>query len=673
MARIRRDKRSERGATAVLFAMLTVVLLGFAAFGVDVAQQVSRKHLLISQLDAAATAGAYQLGNGGGISGAVTSAQSYFTQNGSGAIDPSNVDFWCVIARKLDGNNQPLNPAMAADYQIPTRATGSGVCNPDAVSASTIWRQSEYQNRVRGWDGRQFSMTCSQTLCAVPCALNAGPGNNWNAGTSVYNNREIQCNTMRVGAEEDVPFSFAPVLGVDEGSTGSQVSVACAGSCGEVAPNPLDVVVVADRTLSMSANRDDLVDGIESMLQVMTPEQQYVALGAIGPSTRTRTNSENYSCNSSWGGLVYPSSNPSTASTGSWIPISFKKDYLGSADSNGVRRLNTSSKLTQAVDCLDSTAGDSNLGRTGTELAAPLKQAARYVLGKSGDENNIAALGGASRSGEVQQVIIFETDGEPQEPADTTTTPITLDNRNEIFSSHLDYTSATTSNTTTSGTTAGRPSGVSRPSQCPNGSNGSSNTYACTYEYFTRTTTETTVNTYTGGQQACENFKEVARLAKREGILIITIGYGIDGKRCGDGNNYRSLPSGSDNTSTTEWISNISPSSCRASGSGTESNPYVPRSDCRKTITWTVRKERDIVTSQQHSNNPLVSDVLAEVSGGTDQAVGSSNGCLNDASTAAENSDEDLFFCAARGDDLAPLFVTALGSVTGGVKLIKLP
>ena len=141
-------------------------------------------------------------------------------------------------------------------------------------------------------------MSCSDTLCAVPCALQAKTTNNWNPGNSTYNNRPIKCNTIRVGAEQDVPFSFAGVMGINEGSTGSQISVACAGSCGAVAPNPMDVVVVADRTLSMTCRsaasltgdspctdyREDLVNGIKSMLQVMTPEQQFVSLGALGPS-----------------------------------------------------------------------------------------------------------------------------------------------------------------------------------------------------------------------------------------------------------------------------------------------------------------------------------------------------------------------------------------------------
>ena len=39
-----------------------------------------------------------------------------------------------------------------------------------------------------------------------------------------------------------VDFGFANVFGRSEGSTGSVGSAACKGSCGQEAPNPLDVV-----------------------------------------------------------------------------------------------------------------------------------------------------------------------------------------------------------------------------------------------------------------------------------------------------------------------------------------------------------------------------------------------------------------------------------------------
>lgn len=672
--------QSERGAVAVIVAALTTILLVVAALGVDLASQVQRKHLLINQLDSASTAAAFELGSDGSIADSVAAAQAYFAANGLGTLDLHDLDFWCVVARKLDGNNNPLTPEQAADYQIPTTASGGGTCNPDAASSSTRWHRSEYQNRQRAWDGRRFSMTCNNTLCAVPCALQAGPGNSWNPGNSLANNRAITCNTIRVGAEQDVPFSFAPVMGIDEGSTGAQLSVACAGSCGEVAPNPLDVVVVADRTGSMDGFRDDLVAGIKSMLQVMTPEQQYVALGAIGPSNygrKTSPTAESLPCSTN--GLTRASGSASGHATrGGWVPIPFRNDYLGNVDSSGARSLNTSSSLVSGVECLI------NASSTGTVLATPLKFAARYVLGLSGDDNNIAALGGSDRSGEPQKVIIFETDGEPNESPATTTGAVDITNSSEIFSKSNSHTASNSppTLTTSSGTTSGKPSSASPappspwddPTRYPNTYTSGGNSYNYSYNYRTATSTRTETRSMNGGQKACENFLEVARQAKAQDILVITIGYNLGGVYCSRSNSV-SLPAAQTTQGGAPWISQIAPTACRGAGSGTKASPYAINNSCRQnmTITYTVPQDRQQYASSQASGDKLITEVLAAAAGGTEFPASTSNGCVDSTSIAAENSDGDLFYCAAEGDDLAPLFVTALGSVTGGVKLIRLP
>ena len=89
------------------------------------------------------------------------------------------------------------------------------------------------------------------------------------------------------------------------------------------------------------------------------------------------------------------------------------------------------------------------------------------------------------------------------------------------------------------------------------------------------------------------------------------------------------------------------------------------------TITYAVPQSRTV--NLQRADNPLVTDVLADASGGSDVPAGASTGCSDSTSVAAENTDDDLFFCAARGDDMAPLFITALTKVSKGIRLIKLP
>jgi hypothetical protein len=483
-------------------------------------------------------------------------------------------------------------------------------------------------------------------------------------------------------------------MGIDEGSTGSQISVACAGSCGTVAPNPMDVVVVADRTRSMLVPfgctkgspgcrdyRSDLVSGIKGLLQVMTPEQQFVALGALGPSALTRSNAEGKTCNSTQKGLVYPNSNESAvAGSGSWVPIAFKKDYLGAADINGVRAVNTNSALLKAIECLDDVEPN-----TRTALASPLKSAARYLLGKPGDENNVSSLGGGDRSGTIKKVIIFETDGQPWENyASTSAGSLSLDNNQDVFSKYTDNTTSTTSSGPTLGSVQnGTPRNVSPAPPSPYNDSAtyptsystSGHSYSYTYKYRTSVSSTTTTYTATGGQKACQNFKQIASLAKASGILIITIGYNINGSiMCSGENTWQASP-GSNTSTNNPWISDIQPTACRNSGSGTQASPYTKKTSCAQnmTITYTVPQDIAITANAQGLGDESVTNTLAAASGGGDVPNAVSNGCGNATDIAAENADEDLFFCAAQGQDMAPLFVTALSKVTSGVKLMNLP
>ena len=117
-------------------------------------------------------------------------------------------------------------------------------------------------------------------MCAIPC-VEPTP----NTGTP-----KIACNTIRVFQGRVVPFGFAPAGGIQQGSHRKRRLGGLQGPCGTIAPNPMDVAIVADRTGSMdSADLIAMRDGIKGMLQVMTPAQQYVALGTIGRATVSTT------------------------------------------------------------------------------------------------------------------------------------------------------------------------------------------------------------------------------------------------------------------------------------------------------------------------------------------------------------------------------------------------
>ena len=353
---LERGERGERGAIAIITALLVVVFLAVAALGVDITSQVKELQQLHDTIDSAALAGAYRLPASG--PNATIDALNFAHNNDpavpiSGTLAPT-VDFFCVVASTFSGGIWIVDTT-----QIPA------TCNPASKKVGATYT----------------GFRCNTKICSIPCVPTAGD----------------TCNSVRVTGTKPVPFSFAPAIGISQGSTGSVTSVACKGPCGTIPPNPMDVTVVADRTGSMStADKTAMIAGIKAMFQVMTPSQQYVALGTIGRSAQSPFST---TCGSGSQKALSEASGLDTA--GPWIPVPFSNDYLTSGTTN----INAGSTLVNAVECLK------NASSTGTHLASPMKYAARYLLGI--DPNNLGSL--PARSGIIRKAIIFETDGQPTE------------------------------------------------------------------------------------------------------------------------------------------------------------------------------------------------------------------------------------------------------------------
>ena len=469
MFRLPNRKRDERGVVAILVALLAVLLLMFAAYAVDIGLQVNRKHQLIDTLDAAAQAGAYSL-PGSSVT-ARTDALAFAKVH-----DPTE-----------DGTRSPPTSTSGASSPPPGTSARTPWTPPRSRPPATPAPRPTPSNVNYKSTGQKI--TCSAVLCAIPC-VEPTP----NTATP-----KIACNTIRVYQGRDVPFAFAKSGGYSKGSTGNIISVACKGSCGTINPNPMDVVVVADRTPSMSqTNVGDMVTGIKGMFAQMTESQQYVALGTIGRSTQTSTSAAlSRSCDSTYKGLSWPAS---PSSNGLWIPIPFSNDYVtdvGSADPN--------SKLVKAVNCLNTAGQGDSPG--GTFLAAPMKAAARYLLGNT--TNNLGDL--PERSAPVTKVIIFETDGRPYENLSPSAGSTDLGTSGDVYSSAEDATGPVITN-----------NWKTRTVEYNTPSSGKT-----TYTYYNKRT-----YTFTGGEQACRNLGTVAQNARRAGILVITIAYNLSGAGC---------------------------------------------------------------------------------------------------------------------------------------------
>ncbi len=579
-----RRSRDESGAVAILVALLTLVIMMFAAFAIDIGMQANRKHQLNDTLDAAAQAGAYRL-PGSSVQArqdALTFAAAHDPSE-TGTLAP-NIDFWCILASRLESGSYVVDTT-----QIPS------TCNPGTAPYTVGANYKSTGQMIR----------CSAILCAIPCVEPL-----INSATP-----PIACNTIRVFQGRDVPFAFAPAGGIFKGGTGNLISVACKGSCGTVAPNPMDVAIVADRTLSMrSSDVSSMITGIKGMLQQMTPSQQYVTVGAIGRSHSTTTNQgASRDCNSSERGLTYGSTD---GDEGRWMPIPFYDDYV---DASG--RL-TSSKLVQGVSCLQ----NQSIGSQGTALAAPMKAAARYLLGL--DPNNLSSL--APRANPPTKMIIFETDGQPNESQATGGTP-SLGDPTDLFSNVNDKTGPVQ---TDEGDTV---------TVSPNG----------------RTTTIThnkrETYTYNGGIEACNNLLKVAQKVKDEKILVVTIAYNMTGKTCMDYPGSPATPPGPRTLPGPEFDTSVP---CGNSGNQT----------CTTQYQTTTR------TTYVKPSGAQVLGVLAAAASPVEGVPSTADSaCSTNAERLAENADGDYFFCAATGTDMAPIFRTALSQASKGVKLLRMP
>jgi hypothetical protein len=625
-----RRKRDELGVVAIIAALLALVLLMFAAYAIDIGMQVSRKHQLHDTLDAAAQAGAFEL-PGSSITAKAKALEFAYAHDPTetGSLIP-NVDFWCVVASKLVAGVRVVDP-----LDIPA------TCNPGTTPYTP---GVNYKTTGR-------MVACSSLICAIPC-VEPTPNN----GTP-----PIACNTIRVYQGRAVPFGFAAAGGIPQGQTGNVISVACKGSCGTVPPNPMDVAIVADRTVSMgTADLTKLVAGIKGMLQVMTPSMQYVSLGTIGRSAPA-TASQTGACSGTGTGLTAPST---SGTTGRWMPVSFSNNYV-----DGSQTLNTSSALFKGVDCLmRESAADQ-----GTTLASPMKAAARYLLGT--DPNNLSSLPN-NRTPTPNKVLIFETDGQPNERTPVNPTlPLTagvgsnsLGDSTDIFSHPL------------------RTSTVGIP-VLPNPADTSVLTTPAGKRVTTITHNRTVAYEYNGGANACQNLIDVAANAKAAGIIVIMIGYNMapvispavpvapqqvgQPKKCQDydgvKSDYSNLSGPYTGTGTVTTVANPSEDPPDAA---------CPAPNASKTC-QTRHQTTTTTTYQRGATSTSVLSVMAQAASPTRGEVPVPSVAQNDCSTQAlrdtENADGDFLFCASSGTDMAPIFRTALGQVSKGIKLIKIP
>jgi hypothetical protein len=320
--------KDQSGQVLVIFALLIACFCGLVAMVIDVGLFLHEKQDIQNVMDAAALAGAQELPDDGVL--AEQKALEYALANNPD-LNPADISitFRCIIGVI---NGQPnLNQVPAA-------------CDP----------------------GGNASWNCNAFWCVAFCVPSEGD----------------TCNTIVTGGNNDVPFHFAPVIGIDDANTGNIRSAACAGSCGAPLTEPLDVVMVIDRTGSMDANElQDAKDGALTLLSVFNPTYQHVALGVLGAGNP-----------SSPCGELTPTNGSAT-----WLSVPFSSDYKTSGGA-----LNTSSTIVSRVNCLTTSS-------QGTDLGSPLNDT---WYGRTDALDHILSSG---RSG-VKKAIVLFTDGAANQP-----------------------------------------------------------------------------------------------------------------------------------------------------------------------------------------------------------------------------------------------------------------
>ena len=266
MLHSRRDGDRQDGQIIVLFELCLVVILACAALVIDLGLLRNNKQILVNTLDSAALAGAYTL-----------------------PVDPAVPGHTAADAEKLIEANIKANfPSLklGTDYHITYRCL---------VGADPVTGVPLISRDVPAMcDPRPSLGIVAPALPPASAFTGAGPRRISACDPVTHADK---CNVVVIDGSETTPYSIAPVVGLTSGSTGTIVSAACNGSlCGQVIAAPVDLVIILDRTRSMTdgwpatggnANGvkiHDLQAAAKAVLGVYDPAKQRVALALTGPS-----------------------------------------------------------------------------------------------------------------------------------------------------------------------------------------------------------------------------------------------------------------------------------------------------------------------------------------------------------------------------------------------------
>ena len=250
-------RKNERGQILVLFEIVLIVILVFAAMVIDLGFLRNDRQTLVNAIDAGALAGGTVLPVTGPTEATKANGLIKTTVESSFAgLTSSNytIDYKCLVPVDTAGTGPDLT-------YIPSS------CDPrSSLLGNANGTISSLAPYFTGAGAHRYSS----------CNPSAGD----------------KCNVVVVTGSKITNFNLGPIIGVNNGSTGSISSAACVGiGCGAVGPpRPADLVVILDRTGSMADGNDKVGAKIqalrlaaETVLGSYDPTIQRIALGLTGP------------------------------------------------------------------------------------------------------------------------------------------------------------------------------------------------------------------------------------------------------------------------------------------------------------------------------------------------------------------------------------------------------
>lgn len=293
--------RRERGQVLVLFVLFSIVLFLAAVIAIDLGTYVWQRQQLEIAVDAAALAGGLELPDDG--TAARNEALAFLGNNEPGVpfvtcpggTTPDEAPcvqttFRCLVGDR-DSNGSPDSSDIPA------------TCDP----------------------GGGASWSCADQLCVAQCVF---------AGAN-------RCNVIDVFASKEVSLTFTRVLGLEPILISASVNGACKGYCGTAPTTLLDVMLVIDRSGSLSSSELAAVkNGVRTALEFFDPDYHQVGLAVLGASNPSNLCQDQ-----------------APGSGGTWLAVPLSDDYKNADGS-----LNTSSTLVSTINCLLSSSQGTNLG-----------------------------------------------------------------------------------------------------------------------------------------------------------------------------------------------------------------------------------------------------------------------------------------------------------------------